>query len=235
MSHHIQRPLGHGWLLQLGRVDYHRVLGWQRSLVKMRESGMARDTIILVEHPSVFTVGKSGDPEHFAGGDVVPIFIERGGDVTWHGPGQQVVYFVFNLTRRGRDVRRFVEMIQEGIIRTLAEFGVTGTRSEKSVGVWIGEQKIASIGVAVKKWITFHGAAINVSTDLDEFRRVMPCGLDPNVMTSLDRVLGRPVTLKEFNEVLMKKYEAIFGMRFWPVKLDELAEDVKSQTGGGHV
>lgn len=235
MSLTVQRPLGHGWRLDLGRVDYNRVLEWQRLLVKMRESGMARDTIILVEHPSVYTVGKSGDPEHFSGGDVVPVFIERGGDVTWHGPGQQVVYFVFNLTRRGRDVRRFVEMIQEGIIRTLADFGVQGSRNEKSIGVWVGEQKIASIGVAVKKWITFHGAAINIHADLDEFQRVMPCGLNPDIMTSLDRIIGQPVTLKEFSERLLQRYEAIFAMRFWPVRLEELAEDVKSQSGGGHV
>jgi len=140
------------WLvLDVGREEYDRVLEWQHGLVSMRQEGLARDTIILVEHPPVITVGKDGHKENFAGLPSKPHFVERGGDVTYHGPGQLVAYFVFNLSRRGRDLHQFMNNIQEGIIRALANYKVDAKRGEEYTGVWVGEKKIASIGVAVKQ------------------------------------------------------------------------------------
>ena len=114
----------YGWVLDIGRVEYEKVLNWQRNLVKMRKEGFARDTIILVEHPPVITVGRDGHEENFKGLAQEPFFIERGGDVTYHGPGQLVVYYIFNLQRRGRDLHKFMSNIQQGIIDALGTFGV---------------------------------------------------------------------------------------------------------------
>jgi lipoate-protein ligase B len=224
-----------GWVLHLGRVEYRRVLEWQRGLVRMRREGFARDTIILVEHPPVVTVGRDGHEEHFKELKDEAVLIERGGDVTYHGPGQLVVYFIFNLTRRGRNLRKFMDNIQLGVIDTLADFGVTARQDDTNTGVWVGEHKIASIGIAVKNWITFHGAAINISTDLSQFAKIVPCGLRPEVMTSLQKETGRDVTLQEFGEVLMRKYAARFRTFFYPISLEDLAEDIESQAGGYEV
>jgi len=224
---------GHfGWVLDIGRQEYSRALAWQHGLVSMRQQGLARDTIILVEHPAVITVGKNGHKENFEKVDIEPQFIERGGDVTYHGPGQLVVYFVFNLTRRGRDLHRFVDGIQEGIIRTLAGHKVEATRGKEYTGVWVGDRKIASIGVAVKQWITFHGAAINLNTELAGFNAINPCGLEAKVMTSLQKLTGRAIDMKEFGHRLIEHYSAVFATEFAPVDMDSLAEALESQAGG---
>jgi len=225
-------PRPYGWVIDIGRIEYERALIWQRSLVKMRRDGLARDTIIMLEHPPVVTVGRDGHDENFEKSSTEPVFIERGGDVTWHGPGQLVVYFIFNLTRRGRDLHRFMSNIQEGIIGALGEWGLTGRMDDQYTGVWIGEKKLASIGVAVKHWITFHGAAINLNTDLEEFRQIVPCGLSADVMTSAADQLGRKVDEKEFRKILLAHYSRVFDTVFDPVAPEAIAEDLESQSGG---
>ncbi len=230
MSVFPQRP--YGWVLDVGKVEYDRALQWQRGLVKMRLEGMARDTVMLVEHPPVCTVGRDGHEEHYKGLKTEPVFIERGGDVTFHGPGQLVAYFIFNLARRGRDLHTFMSNIQTGIIDSLADWGIEARMDEENTGVWAGDRKIASIGIAVKKWITFHGAAINLNTDLNEFEQMNPCGLNAKVMTSAAEQLDREVDMKAFGRLLMKHYEIIFDTHFDPVDLETLAEDIESQAGG---
>jgi lipoate-protein ligase B len=222
----------YGWLLQLGKVDYERVLEWQRGLVKMRREGLARDTIIFVEHPSVVTVGRDNHEENYQGLKTKPIFVERGGDVTYHGPGQLVVYFIFNLTRRGRDVHRFMADVQKGIIDAFKEIGIDSKPGDEHTGVWVGKKKIASIGVAVKHWITFHGAAINLNIRLSDFKKINPCGLHADVMTSAKEILGRSVNLKTFARLLHRHYCEIFSIEFVPIALEELAEEIESQAGG---
>jgi lipoate-protein ligase B len=222
----------YGWLLELGRVDYKRVLGWQRGLVKMRREGLARDTIIFVEHPPVVTVGRDGHEEHYRNLKTKPIMVERGGDVTYHGPGQLVVYFIFNLARRGRNLHRFLTDIQQGIIDAFREIGIEARPGEEHTGVWVGRKKIASIGVAVKHWITFHGAAVNLNTRLRDFQEINPCGLQAEVMTSAKEILGKSVSLKRFARRLHKRYCRVFNTEFTPVALEELAEEIESQAGG---
>lgn len=222
----------YGWHLELGQVDFEQVLIWQHGLLKMREQGFARDTIITVEHPSVVTVGRDGHEENYADLAAQPIKIERGGDVTWHGPGQLVAYFIFNLTRRGRDLHRFMRDIQEGIIATLADHGIEAETGDEHKGVWTGGKKIASVGVAVKKWMSFHGAAINLNVDLAEFDQINPCGLDSAVMTSARKILSKEVNLLTFGRQLVNHYSRVFDTRFTPVDLESLAEDVESQAGG---
>lgn len=220
-----------GWLLDLGRVEYARVLDWQRKLVKLRKDGMARDTLILVEHPPVITIGKDGHPENYNHVKIKPIPIERGGDVTYHGPGQLVVYFICNLTRRGKDMHVFIDKLQDGIISAFKEYGVEARKDSTNTGVWVGDKKIASLGVAVKQWITFHGIAVNLNTDLSEFEQINPCGLTSDVMSSLSLLIGKEIDLKKFGEIIVGKYSEIFDTAFYQIKLEEIAEDIESQSG----
>lgn len=221
-----------GWVLQLGRVEFERTLEWQRGLVKLRKEGMVRDTLILVEHPPVITVGKDGHRENFEALECEPHFIERGGDVTYHGPGQLVAYFIFNLSRRGRDIHAFMSNIQDGIIRVLGQLGIEARKDDEYTGVWVGVKKIGSVGVAVKNWISFHGAAINLNTDLTDFEQISPCGLDSEVMTSAKTLLGRDIEMEEFGRLLIEAYAELFETEFYPVQLEEIAEDIESQAGG---
>ncbi len=222
----------YGWWLELGRVEYAQTLEWQHGLVKMREQGLARDTIITVEHPSVITVGRDGHEENFRDSGIEPVFVERGGDVTYHGPGQLVIYFIFNLTRRGRDLHKFMDDIQQGIISTLSGLGISASKGKESTGVWVGDKKIASIGVAVKHWISFHGAALNLNTELNEFGQINPCGLDAAVMTSAEKLIGHPVEFKKFSRTVIDAYQRVFETHFERVGLEELAEALESQAGG---
>lgn len=221
-----------GWRLRLGTVTYEKALSLQRKLVKMRRDGMARDTIIFVEHPSIVTVGKDDNPENYKDLGIDPIQIERGGDVTYHGPGQLVVYFVFNLARRGRDLHLFMEQLQSGIINALDRIGIQARKDNEHTGVWVKKKKIASVGIAVKNWISFHGIAINLNTDIEEFKKINPCGLDAKVMTSAQKLLGKKISMDSFIESLTTEYHKIFETKFYNVKLDELAEDMESQSGG---
>ncbi len=222
----------YGWVLNLGRVEYERALCWQRGLVKMRQEGLARDTIIFVEHPSVVTVGRNGHEENLGETDRNAVHVERGGDVTYHGPGQLVVYFIFNLAARRRDLHRFVSNLQLGVVDTFKDIGIAARRGDEHTGIWVDEKKIASVGVAVKKWITFHGVAINLNMRLEDFRGIRPCGLDAEVMTSAHEILGRGIDVDDFAGRLLKRYAEVFDTVFEPVRLEELAEEIESQAGG---
>ncbi|MFH2049228.1 MAG: lipoyl(octanoyl) transferase LipB [bacterium] len=221
-----------GWVLDIGKVDYQKCLGWQRGLVKMRREGFARDTLILVEHPPVVTVGKDGHEENFKNLKVQPVFVERGGDVTYHGPGQLVVYFIFNLQRRGLNLHKFIENILDGIIITLAKYNVKAHKDEVNTGIWVDDKKIASLGIAIKRWVTFHGVAINLNTDLNDFEQINPCGLESGIMTSLKKISGEKIDMKQFSENLVMEYDRIFETTFKPIELESLSEDIESQAGG---
>jgi lipoate-protein ligase B len=160
------------------------------------------------------------------------VFIERGGDVTYHGPGQLVVYFIFNLTRRGRDLHLFMSQLQDGIISILDKYGITARKDDEHTGIWVDDRKIASIGIAIKNWITFHGVAINLNTDLTEFQQIHPCGLEPKVMTSVASMTNKKVNMKKFGDQLIGEYERIFETNFESISLDHLAEEIESQAGG---
>lgn len=230
-----------GWAIDLGRRDYGAVLRWQRSLIPLRKRGMLRDTLILVEHNPVITLGKQSSPENLlqTGKEIPTYEIERGGDVTYHGPGQLVCYPIFDLARRGKDLHKFIRTLEQGIIDALSEYKITGKRIEGLTGVWTdtaeGERKIASIGVAAKQWISFHGVAVNISTDLDAFGAINPCGLQAAQMTSLEKLLGRSIELADFAEKLVRAYGKCFETTFDEITIDVIAEDIESEEAGGHV
>ncbi|MFZ0829591.1 MAG: lipoyl(octanoyl) transferase LipB [Thermoplasmata archaeon] len=194
-----------------GRRDYGDALREMRDLRAARRRGEIPDTLVLVEHPPVITVGVQG-----LAGDVlpegIPVFdVERGGHSTYHGPGQLVGYPIVDLTPRGRDVRRYVHDLEEVVIQSLAELSVSAGRVDGQRGVWVeGRRKIASVGIAVEEWVAFHGFAVNVSTDLSVFHTFRPCGLSGDVMTSVARERGVPVRLDEFRGPVLRAWESVF-------------------------
>ncbi|HYA10923.1 MAG TPA: lipoyl(octanoyl) transferase LipB [Thermoplasmata archaeon] len=183
-----------------------------RELVLERRRGAVDDTLVLVEHPPVVTVGVQGDDGSAALSGLPVVAVERGGRATYHGPGQLVGYPIVDLARRGQDVRRFVRDVEELIVRAVAAFGVTAGHTKGQPGVWVdGRRKLASIGVTVDHWVTFHGFALNVDPELSAFERFRPCGLDGTVMTSLAKELGRPVTLAEVRPHVIAAWNELFS------------------------
>jgi lipoyl(octanoyl) transferase len=185
-------------IVDWGVREYSESLDAMRALVRARRNGEVEDTLVLVEHPSVVTVGVEGDDGSAAASGLPVVHVERGGRATYHGPGQLVGYPIVDLNLRGRDVRRFVHEVEELMVRSIAPFGVASGHVHGRRGVWVGgERKIGSIGIAVDHWVTFHGFALNVDPDLAAFERFHPCGFSGTVMTSLARELGRPVRVSE--------------------------------------
>jgi lipoate-protein ligase B len=201
-----------GYLLDLGSRDYAEVWNLQRKLLELRVKKAIPDTLVLVEHPHVFTVGKGIAGEVPATVEGVPVFrIERGGQWTYHGPGQLVGYPIIDLNVRQRDIHRFLRNIEETIIRALAKFGITGDRGEQT-GVWVGRKKVASIGAAVRNWVTFHGVALNVNTDLNYFQMITPCGFPGSTMTSMKALLGIEVDFGLVKNEVHRSFEKVFDM-----------------------
>jgi lipoyl(octanoyl) transferase len=208
----------------LGRVPYAEAVELQlaaRAALKSGEgkSGEGPERFFLLEHPHVYTLGRnaSGEdvlesPEWLAARGVEIAECDRGGQVTYHGPGQLVGYPVVNLSPDRRDIRRYVRDLQEVLIRTLADYGVTGRPGEEAafIGVWAGDEKIASIGVHLSRWITTHGFALNVSTDLSYFAGIIPCGLQQVRMTSIERLTGRAPELSEIAAVSARHFGEVF-------------------------
>jgi lipoyl(octanoyl) transferase len=207
---------------RLGVVPYAEALELQRMLVEKRKSATIPDQLLLLEHPPVITLGVKSrrDRSHVL---ATPVVLEqrgielvetgRGGDVTYHGPGQLVGYPIFDLRPDRCDVHRYVRDIEEALIRTAATFGVRAGRESGLTGVWVGHEKLAAIGVRISRWITSHGFAFNVNTDLSHFNLIIPCGINDRGITSLERLLGRPVPMPEVEDATVAAFAAVFGRR----------------------
>lgn len=201
----------------LGLVPYDDGLRVQESAVERLRSGDAPEQLLLLEHPHVFTLGRGADSSNIlAGNDQLKTnSVEvhetgRGGDVTYHGPGQLVGYPIINLKPDRCDVHRYVRDLEEVLIRAIAEFGVTGVRIQGLTGVWVGNEKIAAIGVRIARWITSHGFALNVNTDLDYFKMIVPCGITDKGVTSLSRLLGRQIPLHDVARFASSEFARVF-------------------------
>ena len=206
--------MNHLAVLDLGLAEYQAVWARQLAEVEARKTDESLDDlVILVEHPHVITLGRRRDAQAnvVAAGDVPVVEIERGGDVTYHGPGQLVAYPIVRLREGERDLHRFLRNLEEAMIRTLARFELAGGRADGKTGVWLGDKKIASIGIACRRWITFHGLALNVSTDLSYFARINPCGFDATVMTSMCAQLGRAVAMADVKAQLVSDLRTALG------------------------
>ncbi len=206
-----------GYVLDLGLMDYQKAWDLQRDLWSRRVQGEVPDLLLLVEHPHVITLGRRGNRSHLIAPKEVleslgiPVYhVERGGDVTYHGPGQLVIYPIFDLKSYGYRLIQYVEQLEEVIIRTLKDFAIEGKRDSSARGVWVNGEKIASIGVAIKRWVSFHGLALNYETDLRYFELIHPCGLVGKKMTSMERILGEKIFRRDLMARLVSHFKEIF-------------------------
>ena len=204
-------------VLRLGTVDYGEAYRVQIRLCQQRVAGEIPDTLLLLQHPPTITVGKSGKPDNILVGHeeldrhgVSLFFTDRGGDVTYHGPGQLVVYPIVDLRQRNRDVHAHVHDLEEVIIRTLARFGLNGNRNSHA-GVWVGEKQIAAIGIAIKRWVTMHGIALNVAPQQDFFSLINPCGMAGIPVTSISDLTGMIVSVEGVADVVVTEFASVFG------------------------
>ena len=201
---------------QLSRTPYLVAHELQQALVEQRIAGLIGDQLLLTEHDPVITVGRGGESMPATLGGVPVLTVERGGDATYHGPGQLVVYPIVLLEPQRRDLHRYLRDLEEVVIGMLAEVSVVGVRKTGLTGVWVGEKKICSLGVAVRRWVSWHGFALNLRTELDVFRSFRPCGLDPDVMTRLaDHVALEPGNLL-FERLAVKHFCHVFGHAAMP-------------------
>mgnify|MGYP005849573991 CR=1 FL=1 len=192
-------------LLDFGFMDYEQCWTIQKELVKQRFENSIPDTVILVEHPHVYTVGVRGQQTvNVQRSNIPTYYVERGGGITYHGPGQLVCYLIFNLEKLDLNVREFVEKICNIIITSLSDFALKGVYNPKYPGVWINEKKIASIGLALNQGITYHGFALNVNTELHFFKNINPCGLTGDVMTSMEKLVGEKVDMRDVKKSIIK-------------------------------
>lgn len=212
----VTRPLD---IRRLGRISYADALELQRALVAARQADRIPDTLLLLEHPHVLTLGVRGDggrthilasPERLAALGVEVFEAGRGGDVTYHGLGQIVGYPIVDLRPDRQDVHRYVRDLEDVMIRTCAAFGVTAGRVKGMSGAWVGDEKIGAIGVRVSRWVTSHGFAFNVNTDLDYFNLIVPCGIADRGVTSLQQLLGRTIDLSTVEDLLVCYFAEVF-------------------------
>jgi lipoyl(octanoyl) transferase len=209
---------------RLGRVDYADALDLQRDLVERRKQGLIPDQLLLLEHSDVITFGvrSHNDRSHLLAtpealaAQGVPVFeTGRGGDVTYHGPGQLVGYPIFDLKPDRCDVHRYVRDLEEALIRAVDEFGIRAGRVEGLTGIWVGadgrEAKLAAIGVRISRWITSHGFALNVSTDLSRFGLIVPCGITDRAVTSMEQLLGRAIPMVEVEDAVVRGMRSVFS------------------------
>lgn len=206
-------------IVDLGVTGYAACLEIQREQFRARRAGECGDTMFLTSHRHVYTIGKTGDDNHLLAGaeelrrsDVEVHHTDRGGDITYHGPGQLVGYPVIDLSGYYRDVHRYLRDLEEVLIRTIADFGVRGYREPDYTGVWVGGEKIAAIGIKVSSWITMHGFALNVNTDLAFFDRIIPCGITHRGVTSLAKCTGREIPMAEVTRSAVARFAGVFGV-----------------------
>ncbi len=232
------------WTTWLGQVPYEEAWAWQRALLEARASGRVGEHLLLLEHPPVITLGRRGREEHVlaprddAGRPVPVLRVDRGGDVTWHGPGQLVGYPVVSLdVCAGGDVIGYLRSLEHALVAACAEWGVEARRREGYTGVWVGDAKLASIGVGVRRGVTQHGFALNVAPDLRWFDRIVPCGLHGVQMTSL-AALGVDLTLADAAAAVARHLARTWGLAVepaaWPPPADLVAPPAHPRTGEPH-
>jgi lipoate-protein ligase B len=214
---------------ELGQIEYGKAYRLQRQLHRMRIESIIPDVLLLLEHPPTLTIGKTGRTENI----LVPIkrlkqegitlfFSDRGGDVTCHGPGQLVVYPIFSLKHRGKDVHRYVHNLEMVVIQTLKDFGISAARDPHHPGVWIGREEIAAIGLSIKKWVSMHGLALNVNSNLAHFSLIHPCGFTERKATSMARLLHREIPINEVISNFTHHFSTVFNITIAPGNLNHM-------------
>jgi lipoate-protein ligase B len=218
------------YLLDLGLIDYREAWALQEKIVAARVGRrLNRDVFLFLEHPAVFTLGRRGgldnllvSVEFLKNAGMAVVQVERGGFITYHGPGQIVVYPIINLHIRRIGVKDFVAALEEAMLRTAADWNIAAARNPINSGIWVGDNKMGSIGIALRKGVSFHGLALNVNLDLTPFSWIQPCGLQGVGMTSMAKELGREVSMADVRNALKEHLEAVLGISFEARNLTEL-------------
>jgi lipoate-protein ligase B len=235
----MRNPRPGTWLcLDLATIDYQEAWKLQSNLVDARRNkAIDSDIVLFLEHPPVFTLGRRGGLENLMvsrelldKSGITIIQVERGGNITYHGPGQLVVYPIIKLERARLRVLEYVEGLEEIMIRTALDWGVGAQRNPVNRGVWVGNNKLGSIGIAVRRGISFHGLALNVNLSLEPFGWINPCGLQNYGMTSLQQEISSEVSMECVRKVVKLNFESVFGIQFAPTNLNELQPKIKSET-----
>lgn len=212
-------------LLDLGFRDYKEVWALQKQLLDHRAAQKLPDILILVEHPHVITLGRKMKPEEFSFEGLPVYHVERGGYATYHGPGQLVGYPIVSLQENDLDVHGYVRNLEELLIRAVSDFKIAAERREGYPGVWVSNRKLASIGIALNRWTTYHGFALNVNTDLSFFESIQPCGMDSSVMTSMKQLAGKEFDMGEIKDKVKTSFEEVFKKTLTPLMNKSLLED----------
>jgi len=218
------------WILNLDTVPYEEAFDLQKRLVEMRSQDAINDTLILLEHPPVFTVTRKAtlnnvlaSPDELKEKGISLCKTNRGGDITYHGPGQLVGYPIMDLKDYGKDLHKYIRTIEEMIIRVLMDYGISAHRDKVHPGVWVGNEKIAAIGIAVKSsWTTMHGFAFNINPDLNHYSLIVPCGITDKGVTSLSKLLGKPISRQGVSDRLVHHYQELFNLNAKKITLEEL-------------
>lgn len=213
------------------RQDYARALALQMQICDLKKEGFAPDVLLLLEHPPVITLGRSGDwhnlvvsEEILRSRGVTRCHVDRGGDITFHGPGQLVGYPLLRLEQHEQDVHRYMRNLEETIIRVLEGYGIAAGREEKLTGVWTSSKKICALGVHISRWVTRHGFALNVNTDLSFYDLIVPCGLVGKQVTSMQTILQHEVDLREVAEKLTGHFGRVFEREMIPIPVSDLQD-----------
>ena len=219
----------------LGRTRYAETWDLQHRLFDLRLHGLIDDVLLLTEHEHVYTLGKGGDSNHLLASeeelskDETEVFrIDRGGDITYHGPGQIVGYPILDLNQYSPDIHKYLRFLEDALIGLLGAYGIKGEREGGMTGVWVGGEKIGAIGVKVSRWVTMHGFALNVNTDLQKFERIIPCGIFHKGVTSMRRILGKELPLEEVEARLTESFAGVFGCTPLVVAPEVLRQRIES-------
>ncbi len=231
------------WIERLGRLGYAEALDLQREVARARIDGVVgEDVLLLVEHPPVVTLGRSSKQQHLLASpeqleqrDIGLFDIERGGDVTFHGPGQLVGYPIIDLKRHRQDLHWYLRQIEQSLIDALGQLGIAAERNLGNTGVWTQGRKIASIGVHARQWVTWHGFALNVTTDLSYFDVIVPCGIQGVTMTSVERELGASdATVDRVGDIVSRALAGVFGLEARDLPAGTLAEVLSRTDNAGY-
>lgn len=220
------------WVVRAGTMEYGVALSLQRTLLAARRSGLIDNVLLILEHPPTYTIGRRlRAGEHLLYGEEalrdrgIRVYeTDRGGDITCHGPGQLVGYTIFDIAAWYQDVYRYLRDIEAVIIGCLGDFGIEGHRLEGITGVWVEGRKVAALGIRVSWWVAMHGFSVNVRPDLSLYEGIVPCGIADREVTSMERILGRPVSMDEVQKSLLRNLGGVFGMEYEEMSLPELKQ-----------
>jgi lipoate-protein ligase B len=218
-----------GYIIDIDLMEYQRAWDFQKELVAAKLKSDLPDILILLEHNPVITLGRRGNranlrasPEVLAAGGIEIYHVERGGEVTYHGPGQIVGYPILNLRNWRRDVSWYIFNLEEVLIRTLRDFGIVGSRNRLNRGVWVGDSKIGSIGVAITRWVTYHGFSLNISPTMHHYSFITPCGLEGIEVTSVERLLGGKADHLRVRDSISRHFQYVFDMELARMDMENL-------------